>query len=108
MPGTAAGQSWVCGAESLIGEAVASSGLGNDPVTLTGNVYLTAGYNGAPFGLLASTEAKAGPFNLGIVNVRSRINVNPTTAAVTITTEPARQKAVKKNCRRSSKACRCS
>jgi hypothetical protein len=87
-PEPAPGQSWSCGPESLIGEATSSSGLGNDPVTLKGNVYLTAGYNGAPFGILASTEAKAGPFNLGIVNVRSRINVNPTTAAVTITTEP--------------------
>jgi hypothetical protein len=87
-PEPAAGQSWSCGLESLIGEATSSSGLGNDPVTLKGHVYLTVGYNGAPFGLLASTEAKAGPFNLGIVNVRSRINVNPTTAAVTITTQP--------------------
>jgi hypothetical protein len=87
-PEPAAGQSWACGPGSLIGEATSSSGLGNDPVTLTGSVYLTAGYNGAPFGLLASTVAKAGPFNLGVVNVRSRINVNPTTAAVTITTEP--------------------
>ncbi len=84
----AAGQPWACGPESLIGEAISNSGLGSDPVTLNGNVYLTVGYNGAPFGLLASTEAKAGPFNLGIVNVRSRINVNPTTAAVTIKTEP--------------------
>ncbi len=78
---------WSCGPESEIGVAHASSGLGADPVTLTGQAYLTTGYNGAPFGLLVRTLAKAGPFNLGYVNVRSRINVNEETAAVTVVTE---------------------
>ena len=78
---------WHCGPESQIGEATTSSGLGSDPFNLTGTVYLTTGYDGAPFGLLVATEAKAGPFNLGWVYVRSRINVNPVTAAVTITTD---------------------
>ncbi len=32
------------------------------------------------------TEAKAGPFNLGFVNILSTINVNETTAAVTTKT----------------------
>jgi hypothetical protein len=51
-------------------------------------VYLTTGYDGAPFGLLVRTHAAAGPFDLGYVNVRSRINVNPNDASVTITTDP--------------------
>ena len=46
-------------------------------VELTGQAYLTTGYDGAPFGLLVRTLAEAGPFDLGWVNVRSRINVNP-------------------------------
>ena len=78
---------WSCGPDSQIGEAHASSGLGSDPVNLTGQAYLTTGYDGAPFGLLVRTEAKAGPFNLGFVNVRSRIDVNEETAAVTVTTD---------------------
>jgi len=78
---------WSCGAASLLGHATTSSGLGTEPFSLTGNVYLTTGYDGGPFGLLVETEAKAGPFNLGLIDVRSRINVNPTTAAVTITTD---------------------
>ena len=57
-------------------------------MNLTGKAYLTTGYEGAPFGLLVRTEAKAGPFNLGFVNVRSRIDVNEETAAVTVTTAP--------------------
>ncbi len=82
------GVEWSCGAESLIGEASTSSGLGNAPYTLEGAVYLTSGYDGAPFGLLVATHAKAGPFDLGMIDVRSRINVDPNTAAVTITTDP--------------------
>ena len=87
-PEPPAGVEWSCGPASLIGHSVASAGLGTEPFNLDGRVFLTAGYDGAPFGLLVSTPAVAGPFNLGVVNVRSRIDVNPETAAVTITTDP--------------------
>lgn len=82
------GQEWSCGEASLVGHSVAFSGLGSEPVSLDGDVYLTTGYDGAPFGLLVRTRAAAGPFDLGWVNVRSRIDVNPETAAVTVTTDP--------------------
>ncbi len=82
------GVEWSCGEDSHIGEAREHSGLGPEPVAVTGQAYLTTGYDGAPFGLLVRTLAKAGPFNLGYVNVRSRINVNPSTAQVTVTTDP--------------------
>jgi hypothetical protein len=82
------GQAWSCSGNSLIGHSISQSGFGATPFTLGGQVYLTTGYDGAPFGLLVSTNAEhAGPFNLGVIDVRSRINVDRNTAAVTITTD---------------------
>jgi hypothetical protein len=75
-----------CGPESEVGTTSSSSGLGGEPVTLPGKLYLTQGVDGAPFGLLAATEAKAGPFNLGWVYILSTITVNESTAAVTTKT----------------------
>jgi hypothetical protein len=79
-----------CEASSQIGEATASAGFGNDPYTVTGGeVYLTAGYGGAPFGVSIVVPAKAGPFVLEEgrpVVVRAKLEINPLTAAVTVTT----------------------
>jgi hypothetical protein len=80
-----------CGAESLIGHSLASAGYGPEPYELPGQAYLTGPYEGAPFGLEVITPAVAGPFNLGTVTVRSRIEVDPHTAAVTITSDPIPQ-----------------
>jgi hypothetical protein len=76
-----------CPESSKIGTTRVASGAGSHPFEISGNVYLTGPYAGAPFGLSIVTDAVAGPFNLGLVVVRARIDVDPTTSALTITTD---------------------
>ena len=100
----------LCGENSKIGEATIGVGVGNDPFTVTGGkFYLTGPYNGsggctvgnggcAPFGITFEVPAKAGPFDLAntksnhpacdCVIVRGKIELDPLTAAITITTNP--------------------
>jgi hypothetical protein len=99
-----------CGPNSLIGETTVSVGVGGDPYTVTGGkFYLTGPYNGsgactvgqagcAPFGITFDVPAKAGPFDLAhtksfspacdCILVRGKIEVNPYTTALTVTSNP--------------------
>lgn len=93
-----------CGPESQIGETTVAAGVGSDPISVKGGkVYLTEKYDGAPFGLSIVDPVKAGPFDLehdtskpatnmppcDCVVVRAKIEINPLTAALTVTTDPS-------------------
>jgi hypothetical protein len=77
-----------CPASSRVGSTIVGAGAGSDPYYVTGSVYLAGPYKGAPLSVVAITPAIAGPFDLGVVTVRSALFVNPKTAQVTAQTDP--------------------
>jgi len=62
-----------------------SAGAGSEPFNFPGKVYLTGPFEGAPFGLSIVVPSIAGPFNLGNVIARAKIEVDPHTAQVIAT-----------------------
>jgi hypothetical protein len=83
-----------CPASSEIGHTIIGVGSGAAPLYLPvagqppNPVYITGPYRGAPFGLTFVVPAVAGPYNLGTVVVRASITIDPTTAQLTVTSDP--------------------
>jgi hypothetical protein len=90
-------ESNTCPAASKIGHTVVESGPGPYPLVVPepgqepAPIYLTEKYDGAPFGLSIVVPLHVGPFVLPTQRVRARIEVNPTTSALTVTTNPLPQ-----------------
>ena len=77
-----------CPAATQVGTATTGAGPGPHPLFLTGKVYLTGPYKGAPYGLVVVVPAVAGPINLGNVIVRQTLNIDKTDAHVTVVSDP--------------------
>jgi hypothetical protein len=87
----AAANSGACPAASRIGSATTTAGAGSEPYRLSGPVYFTDGYKGAPYGMVAVIRAIAGPYDLGTVVVRQAIYVDPEDASLTVVSDPLPQ-----------------
>jgi hypothetical protein len=73
-----------CPASSEIGHTIAGYGLGPVLTYAPGKLYLAGPFHGSTFSVVAVDAATVGPFDLGVVIVRSAIKVDPQTAQVSI------------------------
>jgi hypothetical protein len=86
-------ESNTCPDASQIGHTSVEAGPGPYPLVVPEQgqpqapIYLTEGYEGAPFGLSIVVPLHVGPFTLPTQRVRARIEVDPNTAQLTITTD---------------------
>ena len=83
-----------CPAASQIGHTVVEAGPGPYPLVVPqpgsppAPIYLTGGYGGAPYGLSIVVPLVVGPFNLGTIVTRAKIEVDRYTSQLTVTTSP--------------------
>lgn len=86
-----------CPETSQIGHTVVEAGPGRYPLVVPqpgqppAPIYLTGGYRGAPYGLSIKVPLVVGPFVLQTQIVRAKIEVDPRTAQLTVTTDPMPQ-----------------
>jgi hypothetical protein len=73
-----------CPAASKIGHTTAGYGVGPVLTYAPGNLYLAGPYHGSTFSVVAIDSALVGPFDLGVVIVRSAIHVDPSDAQVQV------------------------
>lgn len=79
-----------CPPASRLGFARIALGTGPEPLWIPGgpdpgsDVYLAGAYRGAPYSLLVSVPAAAGPFDLGRVVLRAPLRLDPETGRLSV------------------------
>jgi hypothetical protein len=95
--GEAQAATGACPPASQVGTTTVGAGAGPSPVFVpeAGRAptaaYLAGPYKGAPYSLVVTVPAQAGPFDLGTVTVRNALYVDPTTAQVSTKSDPLPQ-----------------
>jgi hypothetical protein len=82
--GVAEEQSPSCPSASEVGHVETGYGVGSSLTYTSGHAYLAGPYNGQPLSLVVINPATVGPFDLGVVVIRSAFSVNPLTAQLQI------------------------
>jgi hypothetical protein len=78
-----------CPVDSQVGTTTVGAGAGTQPLYIPQPgkaptaVYLAGPYKGGPYSLVVKVPAQAGPFDLGTIDVRVALQVDPYTARVT-------------------------
>ncbi len=73
-----------CPQSSLIGHTLTGYGVGNALTYTEGRIYLAGPYHGQPLSIVTINPATVGPFDLGVVVIRSAFAVDPHTAQLQI------------------------
>ena len=73
-----------CPPDSEIGHTVTGFGVGAALTYAPGRLYLAGPYHGSAFSVVAIDSAVVGPFDLGVIVIRSAIRVDRRTAQVSI------------------------
>lgn len=77
-----------CPASALIGSTDVGAGVGVPLTYVPGKVYLAGPYQGAPLSIVVITPAVVGPFDLGVIAVRTALRLDPETAQVSAFSDP--------------------
>ncbi|HWC47596.1 MAG TPA: hypothetical protein VG448_01800 [Solirubrobacterales bacterium] len=86
-----------CPESSRIGGLTATTGPGPEPLSVPQpgkpqpQIYLAGPYQGSPFSILSEVPAQAGPFDLGVLTVRSGLDVEPETGRAVVKADPLPQ-----------------
>ncbi|HXS32865.1 MAG TPA: fibronectin type III domain-containing protein [Solirubrobacterales bacterium] len=82
--GVAEERSPSCPAASEVGHVQTGYGVGDSLTYTNGKIYLAGPYNGQPLSVVVINPATVGPFDLGVVVIRSAFSVNEHTAQLQI------------------------
>jgi uncharacterized repeat protein (TIGR01451 family) len=77
-----------CPASSFIGQTDVGSGVGVPLSFFPGRLYLAGPYKGAPLSFVVITPAMPGPYDLGVIVVRTAVRVDPESTAIHVLSDP--------------------